>query len=130
MPISYHIDRDLGLLVVKAVGAIRDKDVQRYKSALMDDPNLECVRKEICDFREATVAMSPERMGEVARVHEAVFDGVGSTMCAVIVSSDLLYGLVRMYTHCVGGLGHEVLPFRDVPEALEWLGLPAGCEDA
>lgn len=130
MSISYHIDRDLGLLTVKAEGEISDQDIQQYRVALMDDSDLLCVTKELCDLREVALAISPSRMTEVAGLHRDVFVGVGSTMCAVIVSSDLLYGLLRMYAQCVGPLGHEVLPFREVAEAREWLGLPGSGEDA
>lgn len=124
MPISYRIESDLGLLTVTATGEISDNDLQAYKTALMDDPNLHCVSREICDFREAMFSDSSLSMVDAARLHQGVFAAVGSTKCAVIVANDLLYGLVRMYTQCVGRLGHEVLPFRGVREAREWLGLP------
>ena len=130
MAISYHIDRDLALLTVEAVGEIAEQDIQQYKTALTDDPDLRSVTREICDIREAALSISPTRMAEVAGLHRDVFAGVGSTMCAVIVSSDLLYGLLRMYAQCVGPLGHEVLPFRDIAEARKWLGLPESGEDA
>lgn len=128
MPIEYDIDLELGLLAVVGTGTITDDDLTRYKDALASDPRRSYVTREISDFRSAIFSVSPARMPEVAKLHGEVFAGGRPTKCAVLVSGDLMYGLVRMYAHCIAPQGHEVVPFRDVDEAREWLGIPA-CRD-
>ena len=125
MPISYRIDRDLNLLTVVGTGPVTDEDLAEYKGKLTADPDLAYVTREISDFRAANIAVSPKRIPEVARLHEEVFAGGQATRCAVLVASDLLYGLVRMYAQCIGRGDHEVAPFRTVEEARAWLDLPA-----
>lgn len=124
MPISYRIDKALGLLTVVGSGEVRDEDLVSYKSTLMSDPDLENVTLEISDFRGTSFTVSPKRLPDVAKLHEDVFAGKRPTKCAVLVSSELQYGLVRMYAQCIGRQGHEVTPFRTMEEAREWLGLP------
>ena len=41
---------------------------------------------------------------------------------AVVVSSDLVYGLGRVYTTIASEIGRPAEVFRDVDEALDWLG--------
>ena len=129
MPISYRIDESLGLLIVKGIGSITDDDVAGHKDALVGDPNLRFVQRELSDFTEATFAISSKRIPAVARLHQEVFAGVSCIKRAVLVSSDLQYGLVRMYAQCLAPSGHEVAPFREVAEARKWLGLPESDED-
>ena len=89
MPISYRIDKDLGLLTVIGSDSITDEDIVAYKNALQADADLPHVTKEISDFRETSYAVSPKRIPDVARLHEEVFGEAQSTRCAVLVSSDL-----------------------------------------
>ena len=48
---------------------------------------------------------------------------------AVVVSRPVHYGLVRMFGHALAPIGQEVAPFKDIPSAREWLGLPVSDED-
>ena len=130
MPISHRIDRELGLLTVVGTGAIRDEDLSAYKDSLMSDPELRHVTRELSDFRGTSFSISTKGLPDVARLHEEIFAGGASTKCAVLVSSNLQYGLVRVYAQCIGRQGHEVAPFRTMAEAREWLGLPPVSEDA
>ncbi len=129
MPISHRIDRELGLLTVIGTGTIRDGDLAAYKNSLTSDPDLRHVTRELSDFRGTSFSISAKGLPDVARLHDEIFAGVESTKCAVLVSSDLQYGLVRVYAQCVGRQGHEVAPFRTMAEAREWLGLPPVSED-
>ncbi len=123
MPISYKIDRDLFLLSMQASGTITESDILEYRNALQSDPDREFIKREICDLRGAEIGISWKRMDEMAQYHGDLLFSVGTTMCAVVVSGDVLFGLVNMYAQQPGRHGHTVLPFRDIARAREWLGL-------
>lgn len=40
---------------------------------------------------------------------------------AIVVASDLQYGLARMFAQLVEPAGQEVRPFRDIDEARRWV---------
>ena len=130
MPISYRIDRELGLLTVLGTGVVTDDDLSACKDLLVSDPELQYVTLELSDFRGTSFAVSPKGLPDVARLHDEVFSDARSTRCAVVVSSNLQYGLVRVYAQCIGRQGHEVMPFHTMSEAREWLGVTADGEDA
>jgi len=123
MPISFRIDKRLGLLTTTGTGEVTDEEMKEYGERLRSDPDLAHVTREISDFRGAKVSVMPLRLAEIARMHTRAFSAGQRTRCAVLVSSELVYGFVRMYAVCAEPLGHEVHPFRSMAEAREWLGL-------
>jgi hypothetical protein len=130
MPISYRIDKDLGLLTVVGSGTVTDEDISACKDSLKSEPELRHVTRDLTDFRGTSFTISPKGLPSLAKLHESALADAAETRCAVVVSNDLQYGLVRVYAQCVARLGHEVAPFRTMAEAREWLGLPAESEDA
>ena len=130
MPVSYRIDKGLGLLTVVGNGVVTDNDLAACKDSLLSEPDLQYVTLELSDFRGSSFAVSPKGLPDIARLHHEIFASGRATRCAVVVSSDLQYGLVRVYAQCIGPQGHEVAPFYTMFEARQWLGLPTAAEEA
>ncbi len=130
MAVSYRIDKALGLLVVVGRGAITDQEIGEYAETVAADPDLACVRMELADFRDAEFTVSPAGITRLAGLDRERLASLGEVKRALVVSNDLQYGLVRMYGQYLALAGHQVMPFRDMEEAREWLGVPEQGEDA
>jgi hypothetical protein len=75
---------------------------------------------QLADFRFATeVDVTNATIRKIAGLNPF---GAGSRR-AFVVSSDLAYGLARMYQALTSDALHELRIIRDVHEALEWLAL-------
>jgi hypothetical protein len=130
MGISYRIDKDRGLLALTGIGVLTDREIESYLLLIKDDPDLRLVRLELADFREAEFSVSPQSIMKIAHIVSGNLPSLLDVKRAVVVSHELQYGLARMYGQYVGLSGHEIMPFRDIAEAKEWLGLDSGGEAA
>jgi hypothetical protein len=108
---------------------VSDRDIESYLRALVSDPDLGAVRMELADFRDAEFSVSPEAIARIAGLVRGELSSLPRFKRAVVVSSNVQYGLARMYALYVGLSGYEVVPFRDEAEARQWLGLPRVGED-
>lgn len=82
--------------------------------------------RELVDVREATVSLSGAEVRRLVALLDAMAarGPIGPT--AMVVASDVAFGIGRMVETLVGDVG-VVRPFRRMEEAEAWLrGLPAG----
>ena len=121
MPITYEIDRDSGLLSAKGVGTVTEADFAGFVDALLADPGFACASASLVDLSQATLAVPPDQIVALGRLHRELLARSGRVRVAVVVSGDLNYGLARMYAQCRSLSGSEVVPFRDEAEARAWL---------
>lgn len=105
---------------VRAHGEI---DVSTCAGALRHvarDPQLESGMKLVMDLREVSLDLSPEECRDMGQLHAQL---LSSHRSAVLVSSPLAFGLVRMMAAHATMDGATVMPFYDEGEALAWLRL-------
>ena len=128
MPCSYTILPESRFVYTRGWGVVTDAMILAQARALKSDPRFKPSFAQLYDLREATLAFTSAGMREVALISPF---GVGARRAFVSGSSDSLFGMVRMYEALREHVPDEVIVFRDVQEALRWLGnsAPPGWQD-
>ena len=125
--ITHRINRSLGIAVVTWRGHISDSDLVPALRAFFEDAAWEPGCHTFIDIREADMAeVTSNGLKIVAAVSKAyVRDLEGEFRTAVLVSHDAVFGLGRMYEAYTVESKQTVQVFRDLQQALSWLGAPA-----
>jgi len=117
MPAEYRIDRSKRLVMSRAWGVLTDQDLVDNRTALFADPGFEPALDQVYDLSEVTEM----KVSSTVLLHLAMSSRFSPTARrAVVVTSDVAYGMARMYAMLTG---HEdtVQVFRDRPSADRWL---------
>lgn len=123
MPAIFHIDVQRGVVFSKANGVFSHTDALEHMERLSRHPDFRPAFNQLLDFRQVTsVVLSGEEVRALAQ--RAIFSE--SSRRAFVVSSDLQFGLSRMFG-IYRELGGEegIMVFREMNTALGWLGLSA-----
>jgi hypothetical protein len=117
---SYRIDPARRVVFSVFEGTVTDEELPAYAAALRADPDFEPSFSQLADTRGVVrLDVSGAAVGLLVGVNPY---GAGSRT-AVVVSSDLAFGMARMYQIRRSSAPDEVEVFRDVNEARRWLGL-------
>jgi hypothetical protein len=110
-------------------------DAQRLLSVIAEGPiDFEAIRthlqheradgglgyRELIDARRATPAVSSAEVRGIVELIRAEADRVGLGPTAVVVSSDVAFGVLRMVETLVEDVA-AIRPFRRYPDAVAWL---------
>ncbi|MCD4690073.1 STAS/SEC14 domain-containing protein [bacterium] len=130
MTLSYRIDVEHRAVFVTGTGVIRADDLREMTTKLDGDSEARDILVALADLREAELDFSVSELTSIAKWGGRLFPSGGRGIRrAVVVSRPVHYGLVRMFGHALAPIGQEVAPFKDIPSAREWLGLPVSDED-
>ncbi|HLA90041.1 MAG TPA: hypothetical protein VJL28_06395 [Gemmatimonadaceae bacterium] len=124
MPITFHINAAEGVIYTTAQGVVTDADILAHKDAMVRHP----------DFRPGMRQLSDARLIERLDVSTAgvslfaAHDGLhasdlGAHQIAIVVGTDEVFGMARMYQSVTEANLPGVQIFRDMDEARRWLGL-------
>lgn len=124
MPSHFVIDVKHELVVSIGTGIFTQADFINHMSRLRAHPLFQPEFNLLVDCRKITsMELTSEQVEDLAR--RTVFSG--QSRCGFVVSSDLHFGLGRMFASYreTVGQGPTVEVFRKWEEALSWLHLPA-----
>jgi hypothetical protein len=124
MPIAYRIDTERRLVLTRAWGALTDADILDHKAQLANDPHFHPTMLQLSDVR-AVERLDVTTDGVMAMVaHDATnYHRVAGHRMALVVGSDEVFGMARMYGLRRGAAGEDVGVFREVADAEAWLGI-------
>jgi hypothetical protein len=128
VPGSYTLFPESRFVYSRAWGLLTEAVLIAHSRALAGDPRFQPSFAQLSDLREVTeVAVTGAGVREAAAASPF---GVGSRR-ALVASSDLIFGMARMYEVLRENAAEELMVFRDVPAALRWLGTgaPSGWHD-
>jgi hypothetical protein len=119
MPISLSIDREL--IHTIAVGRVTDDElIAHYGNPAFSEPR--AVWLELVDGRAITeMAVTADGQRRLETLAAAHLDRLRGGRVAMVASSDVAYGMFRMWQMRREGLGFEVQVFRDFDAARAWL---------
>ncbi len=119
MPTAYEIDKQRRLVISTGLEPLTLADALAHQDELARDADFDASFSQILDLTRVT--MINLGANDIRRLAQKTIFSPESRR-AIIVSSDLVYGLGRMYEilrEIAGGDGIRV--FRDFDEALDWV---------
>ena len=126
MPASFVIDHQHRIVRSKGWGVLVEADFMGTQRGLREDKQFDPTYRQIYDFSEVTsINISSSQLQSIA--YASPFSPQARR--AFVVSSDVAFGMARMYS-LMGDRNPETLRiFRDRGSALSWLGLSDDLND-
>jgi hypothetical protein len=126
MPTPYLIDPAHHLVITRGRGVLSDADLIGHSQAIRADPQFTPDMHQLSDLRFATgLDVSVGCLNELVQINPF---GAGARR-AIVTRDDVIFGLSRMYEMMREDGRDEVQVFRELDEAIAWLGLEAARPD-
>ena len=125
MPIVFKIDHERKTVFARGLGVLTDEDVFGYQKEVWSREDTRGYN-ELMDMRgvEQIALPSMDRVRDLANLSAEMDADKRESKFAIVASSDLAFGLGRMYEAYRGmnpKSGKEVKVFRNPEDALKWL---------
>jgi hypothetical protein len=120
MPITYRIDAERGRIRTTGIGNVTLDDVLAHFDALECDPRCPPHLDVLLDLTAQETLPKPEQLRSAAERVGAVTEPAFG-LCAIVTSSESMFGLLRMFEVYSEPHFEQVRVFRDVAEAEAWL---------
>ena len=118
MGATYTVDVKLRLVRSRAWGVLTTADVQGLYGRMMADERIAPGFRQLADWRSVTsMQVSQSAVAEAA--HLRLFDA--HMRRAIVVASDVAFGIARMFAAHAEESGQDVQIFRDMATAEIWL---------
>jgi hypothetical protein len=122
MPISHRIDQDLGVVYIHVSGRIHPLDQSRHLKTLLADPDFRSGFHYLLDWRDGDESNTSEEVRMMADAVRREAARLGGGRFAIVVRSDVQYGLTRVFAAFMGDAPMEFQTFRQIEDATRWLG--------
>jgi hypothetical protein len=119
MPWHFEVDRLRRVVQVRVHGTLCDQDLLDGDEALRNHPEFQPDFDQLIDMREA-VGAKVTTDGIRALAHKPPLFSPESRR-AIVVLTDLGFGMARMFELLREGKSGEIRVFRDLAEANDWL---------
>jgi hypothetical protein len=119
MPLTYIIDRVQQRMITHADGLITFDDVSNHLDAEERDRGLDL--PELIDATNATTDLTSDQVRRLVRRAADTTQRISLGPTAIVAKQNVVYGMARMYSILMEGIGAPVEVFRDVHSALKWL---------
>jgi len=119
MPLTYVIDRVQQRMITHADGLITFDDISRHLDAEERDRGLDL--PELIDATNATTDLTSDQVRRLVQRAADTTRRIPLGPTAIVAKQDVVYGMARMYSILMEGIGAPVEVFRDVDSALRWL---------
>ena len=121
MPASFHIDVERRLILSSATDVVTEEDLTQHRQRLVTDPDFDSHLNQLWDFTEVTeIRMTSADVRKLAD-YRSFETGVQR---AIVASTDVSFGLARMFQSMHDTAPEQLRVFRSRSEAEAWLGLP------
>lgn len=120
LPITYSIDKSLGVIFEIWRGDVTADDLGRYWAAYLENPEVLALRRTLVDLREAEIRFSGSEMLQlVLTVVLPVLNG-RDWKTAIVVQKPLQFGVSKQYHFFAEQYSTDSIFFEPEP-ALQWL---------
>ena len=122
MPVKLSYLGDGGILVVSR-GDVKGSEIKEVNDAIYESPEkTRSILYQICDFRSAEIVdISQEEVRQLAMQDKIAFAINPAMRIAIVVKTDLGYGLSRMWETLAHQSRLETMVFKDLKEAKRWI---------
>ena len=129
MAYTISFNRDLGVIVLRAKQSM---DVHELEQSFGELVNLSGFKEElslIFDFRGSTTPLTSADLRRLAIYAEGTDARWGNTKWSFLASTDVTFGLSRMFMALTARHQVETHVFRTLIDADDWLGLGMGIDE-
>ena len=125
MPISFDIRRDLSLAIATHEGVVPDEEFLTAYRSLYGSSRFDKSFNLLVDLTRAdSSTRSTETLKGFADFIRGQYAGTDvSPKVAVVAPENISFGLARMYESFADTVRWEFRVFREIPDALFWMGL-------
>jgi hypothetical protein len=117
---AYTIDLERSLVRSRGWGILTDRELLAHARALTVDPHFASNFHQLADLREVTdVEITSATIKEMVRLNPFW----AGARRALVITNDVLFGMARMYQILKDESPDELQIFRNMDDALQWLGL-------
>ena len=121
MPINRRIDDDPTLIYTLLSGRVTDTELWSYYQRAIAEM-AQAPWRELVDGTQLTdMMLTPEGLTRLAGIVEASLEKFRDGRVAMVATTDVTYGIFRMWELQREGLTYEVPVFRNLELALAWL---------
>ena len=122
MPVSFSYIGDGGILV-KSEGDVKGREIKEINDIIYESAEkTKGISYQICDFQNASnVSISQTDVRQIARQDKKAFEINPEMLIAIVTSTDLGFGLSRMWESLANGSPFETKVFRNLKEAQHWI---------
>ena len=121
MPVTYQLDVANRLVHTTCTGPITVADLIDHFRVLEQDPACPNCVDVLLDVQAGTTAPKTADLRSVAREIARIRGRVQFGVCAIVASTDALFGMMRMFEVFTEENFHKTQAFRTIGEAEKWL---------
>lgn len=125
MAFDFRIDIEKRVVLFRAEGSFSSEELLTCVEAVLAAPGFEPDFNHLVDLRRITT-FEPGAADLRARARRDHDDArLDAGRIAIVSSSDIVFGMARMYEILMEDAAVSVRTFKTMEEAMKWLGLPA-----
>ena len=121
MPINRRIDDDPTLIYTVLSGRVTDTELWSYYQRIIAEMTYVPWRELVDGTQVAEMVLTSEGLTRLAGIIEASLEKLRDGRVAMVATTDVTYGVFRMWELQREALNYEVRVFRDLERALAWL---------
>jgi hypothetical protein len=119
--IAFHYDRDLDARVATFSQTIDDAELLTAYERLLSSDDYDPALNDLLDMQGIeSFDVSGDAIRELVRAFSRI--NARDSRLAIVASSDLVYGMARMYEQLRSDASEEIRVFREMEPARSWLG--------
>ena len=122
MTIQYQIDRSIRRITTRAFAEVTIEEVLEHFDELLADPSYEPGLDVLLDLVDCKTLLGIDQLRSVAGRVTADLSSLRFGRLAIVVVSDALFGMVRMFHTFSEAAFSDAQIFSDHDQALQWLG--------
>ncbi|MBM2838107.1 MAG: hypothetical protein HW415_732 [Deltaproteobacteria bacterium] len=124
MPINYRIDLRQNMIWTTVTGILTDGELLEHKQKIVRDPDFRPGMRELSDVRNVEqIDITSEGVQRfVAQDADDVLL-LRNHRIAIVAQEDVVFGMARMYAMMTEKYLGDVMVFRDMEDAIAWLGI-------
>jgi hypothetical protein len=124
MPVTQRIDKEAGVVYRTATGHLEMEELVTVVLGAIDHPDYRPGMKSLTDLRGIDHEVTREDIQRLAELLRGRQTEISGGRGAIVVSSDVSFGMARMLEGLTTQVPYELNVFRDIAEACAWLGIP------
>ncbi len=122
MTVQYQIDRSIRRITTRAFGEVTIEEVLGHFDELSADSSFTPELDVLLDLVDCKTIPGPDEIRSAAKRVTADLSSLRFGRLAIVVVSDALFGMLRMFHTLSDTAYSDAQIFRDRDQALQWLG--------